>query len=578
MAKNTSSKRKSQQRQAVTRVLIMAAILVCINMLAVRFHYGLDLTSEKRFTLSAATKRLLHNMDDVAVINVYLKGKFPAGFQRLSEATRERLQSFRDVSGNKIIYKFIDPFEGKTEEEKGPISEQLYQQGVMAMNLRVQSEEEGYSEKFVFPYALVQYKGRKMAVRLLEQNQGVNPLHNLTASETLLEYKLANAINKLTQPERTEIAYIVGHGESIGLHTYDLLMTLASMYTVDTFDLASNIYIPKRYKAVIINKPTLPIDDREKFKIDQYIMEGGHVLWAIDQLYTPMDSMNAQNGQQFITMDYGLELDDMLFKYGVRVNLDIIEDQQNCLPLPIIVNNQGNKPEMQLRQWVYYPVFMPVSKHPIVKNLNGIMGRFVNSIDTLATPGVKKTILLESSKYSRTEAFPVRVSLSMLKYPLKPEMFNNPYKVGAVLLEGKFKSVFENRMAPKFLQVLRDSLKRNFYKESDSDGKMIVISDGDIMDNDFSQTQGPSEMGYWKYIQTRYYNKEFILNCVEYLTDNSGLIEARAKDEVIRKLDGKRVTKEKLQWRIVNIGIPILLVLIFASAYIFFRKRRYEKV
>jgi gliding-associated putative ABC transporter substrate-binding component GldG len=578
MAKNASSKRKSQQRQAVTRVLIMAAILVCINMLAVRFHYGLDLTSEKRFTLSAATKRLLHNMDDVAVINVYLKGKFPAGFQRLSEATRERLQSFRDVSGNKIIYKFIDPFEGKTEEEKGPISEQLYQQGIMAMNLRVQSEEEGYSEKFVFPYALVQYKGRKMAVRLLEQNQGVNQLHNLTASETLLEYKLANAINKLTQPERTEIAYIVGHGESIGLHTYDLLMTLASMYTVDTFDLASNIYIPKRYKAVIINKPTLPIDDREKFKIDQYIMEGGHVLWAIDQLYTPMDSMNARNGQQFITMDYGLELDDMLFKYGVRVNLDIIEDQQNCLPLPIIVNNQGNKPEMQLRQWVYYPVFMPVSKHPIVKNLNGIMGRFVNSIDTLATPGVKKTILLESSKYSRTEAFPVRVSLSMLKYPLKPDMFNNPYKVGAVLLEGKFRSVFENRMAPKFLQVLRDSLKRDFYKESDTDGKMIVISDGDIMDNDFSQTQGPSEMGYWKYIQTRFYNKEFILNCVEYLTDNSGLIEARAKDEVIRKLDGKRVTKEKLQWRIVNIGIPILLVLVFASGYIFFRKRRYEKV
>jgi ABC-2 type transport system permease protein len=576
MATNGDNKLKSQRRQAVIRIIVIAGILVCINMLAARFHYGLDLTKEKRYTLSPATKQLLRNMDDVAVVNVYLKGKFPAGFQRLADATREKLQAFREVSGNKVVYKFIDPFEGKTEEEKGPIAKQLYEQGVYYLPLKTQSEEEGYGEKLIFPYALVQYKGKKMAVSILENNQGFTGSQNLGSSETLLEYKIANAINKLNQPARTEIAYIIGHGEAIGPNTFDLLRTLASMYTVDTFDLASNMYIPSTYKAIIVNRPTLPIDDREKFKIDQYIMKGGHVLWAIDQLFTPMDSLNNRT-QQFMSLDYGLELDDILFKYGVRINRDLIEDQQ-CLYIPIIVPSEGNKPQMQVRPWMYYPVFMPTGQHTIVKNLNFVMGTFVNSIDTIANPEVKKTILLQSSKYSRTENFPVRVSLSMLNYPMKPEMFNKPYQTGAVLLEGKFQSAFQNRLAPEFLQLLKDSLKREFKPACDTTTSMVVISDGDVAWNDFSQSQGPMELGYWQYMKTRFYNKEFILNCLEYMTDKTGLIEARSKEEVIRKLDGKRVTKEKTTWRALNIGLPIVIILVFASVYMFFRKRRYEKV
>lgn len=574
MATTASTKRKTQKSQAVIRMLIMVVILVGLNILAARFHFGLDLTKEKRFTLSEPTKRLLRNMDDVAVIDVYLKGSFPAGFQRLATATRERLQTIRDASSNKVIFRFIDPFEGKGEDEKGPIYKQMSEKGIIPVNLQTKTDEDGYGEKIVFPGALVKYKGKEMPVRLLENNMGFNPLENLSNSENLLEYKFAMAINKLSKPEKTEIAYIMGHGETLGLNTYDLLTTLASQYKIDTFDLSTNMYIPKRYKAIIINKPTVPIDDREKFKIDQYVMEGGRVLWAIDQLFAPMDSL--QKTEQFVTLDYGLELDDILFKWGVRLNLDLIEDNQ-CLPLPIVVGSQGDRPQMQLRPWIYYPVFMPSAQHPIVKNIPAIMGRFVNSLDTIANPEIKKTVLLQSSKYSRTTAFPVRVSLSMLKFPMKPEMFNKPYRNAAVLLEGKFRSVFQNRLAPAFLQILQDSLKRPYKGEADTATSMIVISDGDIMENDYSRTEGPMEMGYWRFTQTRFANKEFILNCIEYLTDNSGLLEARSKEVVLRKLDGKRVTKEKTTWRIVNIAIPVLLVLIFASAYIFFRKRRYEK-
>lgn len=574
MAKNAKGKRKQQQRQAVIRLLVMAAILVCVNMLAARFHYGLDLTREKRFTLTPATKRLLRNMKDVAVIDVYLKGKFPAGFQRLSESTRERLQSFRDVAGGHIVFRFIDPMEGKSEDEKKGIYDQLAQMGVMPVNLQVNEEDEGYSSKIIFPYALVQYNGRKMPVRLLENRMGMNSLESLNYAETILEYKFANAINKLSQPEKPEVAYMVGNGESLGISTFDMLSTLGAVYKLDTFDLVNNLYIPNYIKAIIINKPTIPFDDKEKFKIDQYIMNGGRVLWAIDQVYASMDSLRKG---EFIATDYGLNLDDQLFKYGVRVNTDLIQDQAQCLGLPITVENTTGKPDIQLRPWVYFPGFIPSSSHPIVKNMDAVMGMFVNSIDTVDNEGISKTILLESSRYSRTVNTPARVSLSMLKYPLRAEMFNHGNRPAAVLLEGKFRSVFQNRLHPRFLQVLHDSLHRDFKGEADTANSMIVISDGDMMENDYTQSSGPMEVGYWRFTQTLFANKTFILNCLEYLTDHSGLIEARSKDVRLRMLDKARVKKEKLTWRLVNIGIPIALVLIFASAYLFFRKRRYEK-
>lgn len=562
-------------RQAVLRMLMLAAILVGVNILAARYHTGLDLTKEKRFTLSDPTVKMLRSMDDVAVVTVYLKGKFPAGFQRLSDATRERLESFRSIAGGNIVFRYTDPFDGKSEDEKVAVSKELAGKGIYALNLQTKNEEEGYAEKWVFPYALVQYKGKETSVNLLENNKWVSPWENLNNSENLIEYKLASAINKLTKPDKESVAYIVGHGESLGLNTYDLLGTLSELYDVDTFDLSVNAFIPRSYKAIIINKPTEPIDDREKFKIDQYVMEGGRILWAIDQLYTPMDSL--QKSEQFMSLDYGLEIDDMLFKYGVRINMDLIEDLQQCLPLPIMVSAQNGEPQMQLRPWVFYPVFSPSSQHPIVKNISAVFGRFVSSLDTINTPNIQKTILLQSSKYSRTEAFPVRISLSMLRYQMTPEMFKKPNRNAAVLLEGKFSSLFHNRLAPRFLKVLEDSLKRPFKAVADVPSKMIVLGDGEMMENDFTQAEGPMEMGYWRFTKTRFANKEFVLNCMEYLTDDGGLLEARAKDLKLRLLDSGRVKEEKLKWRLINIVLPIGLVLIFASAFIFFRKRKYEK-
>lgn len=557
-------------------MVVLAAILICVNMLAARFHTGIDLTKEKKFTLTNATKHLLKGMDDVAVVTIYLEGEFPAGFQRLREATREQLQSFREYSGGNVKFRFINPFEGKNEEEKEKIYLQLSEKGIFPINLQVQSSDEGYSEKFVWPWALVQYKGREAAVKLLENKMGLRSFDALSYSESQLEYKLANAIHRLENPTKPQIAYLVGHDEVIGLNAYDMLSTLADYYIVDTFDLSESLYIPSYYSAAIVNRPTKTFEDKDKFKIDQYIMNGGHVMWMLDKLHTPMDSLMIN--KQFIALDYGLNLDDQLFKYGVRVNSDLVEDAQ-CIPMPVMVGQPGNpNPQMQLRPWMYFPVFVPESSHPIVKNLDGIYGMYVNTIDTIANPEVKKTILLSSSKYSRKSAAPLRVSLGMLNYPLD-ELFKDPKEPlpVAVLLEGKFQSVFNNRLHPDFLKVLRDSLKREFIPSCDTPGKMIVVSDGEMFQNDFSSKAGPMEMGYWQYTQSNFSNKAFFLNCIEYLTDNSNLLEARTKDTQLRLLDKKRIKAEEKTWQAVNIIIPIVFVLVFASAYIFFRKRKYEK-
>jgi gliding-associated putative ABC transporter substrate-binding component GldG len=568
MATNTPAKNQ-RQNQAVIRLVIMAAILICVNILASYFHTGLDLTKEKRFTLSAPVKTMLRNMPEVAVIDVYLKGKFPADLQRMEEGVRERLRSFKDIAGNKIIVRFSDPLEGKNDEQKKQVVHDMAQKGMRYLELENNDEdEEEYSKKIFFPYALVQYSGREMPIMLLEDPVGRTAAEKINYSEAMLEYKFANAINQLGRPTPARIGYAIGHGEELGVKTLDMLNILPRIYALDTINLTRTLHIPLAYDAIIIYKPTIPFTGPDKLLIDQYIMHGGHVLWAINNLKGSLDSF--QHSAQFIALDYGLNLDDILFKYGVRINNDLIEDRQN-VPLARVVNNGPP----QLHEWVYFPKFNASSNNSIVKNMDYVLGYFTNSIDTVLSAGITKTTLLESSKYSRTSNAPVRVSLSMMNYPLNNEMFNKPYRPAAILLEGKFHSVYENRLAKEYLHTL-DSLHETFIPSCDSPNSMIVTSIGDVFSSDYNDKDGVLPMGYYFYTRELFANRTFLLNCLEYLTDHSGILEARSKDVKLRLLDGGRVKEEKTKWQIINVGVPIALVLVFASCYIFFRKRRYE--
>lgn len=571
---NSTNKRKSQQNQAIIRLLILLVILVGINVLANKLHYGLDLTKEKRFTLTPATKEMLRDMDDVATVQVYLDGKLPAGLEQLKNSVRDKLNNFNSYAGKKLVYSFEDPFEGKREDEKQPIFEQLVKKGVIGSMLNV-DDESGTTQRMFFPYALVNYKGREMSVRLIEPGNGHDTRTQLGISESMLEYKLASAIHKLDMPAKPTVAYIVGHGEPLNWSTYDLLKSLEANYTVDTFDIVTRPNINAEvYSAIIINNPYVSIKEQDKFKIDQYIMRGGRVLWVVDPLITPLDSL--QTSDNIMTSDRFLNLDDMLFNYGVRLNPTLVEDMQ-CFVLPVTVGRTARgEAQIENRPWMYYPIFVPTSKHPIVNNMDGILGRFVSTIDTVGNPNAKKTVLLESSKYSRTAANPVRVNLAMLQFQLKEDMFQKPYNPVAVLLEGNFTSIYKNRVAPSFQETL-EKIQLPFKEETDSTTAMIVIADGDLFANDFSETRGPSPMGMLQRVPgERFVNSSFLMNCMEYLTDKNSLLEARTKDVKVRLLDNGRTKDEASKWKIVNVGIPIAIVLIFASVYMFFRKRRYE--
>lgn len=563
------------KNKILTRFALVVGILLLLNIVSTRLHKRLDVTAEQRFSLSEPTKKMLKELKEDVVIEVYLKGSLPAGFERLREGTLDVLQEFKEYGGSKIKFSFINPIEGKNDAEKQAIYQTLSAKGINPVNLKIQrDEDDGYSEKIIFPSANVAYNQKETSISLLESHMSMSPDEKLNYAQSLLEYKFASAIKQLILPGKKKVAYVVGDGEMIGVNTIDMLSTLEKYYDVDTLDLNQNIEISKVYAAAIICKPNLTFDERNKFKLDQYIMQGGHVLWLLDQLRMELDSLKTSDAT--MAVDYNLNLDDMLFKYGVRINPDLIEDYMQSNPIPVTVGQVGDQPDIRKLPWMYFPFIIPTSKHPIVNNMDAIMFSNVSSLDTVANPEIKKIILLTTSERSRRVPSPVRISLSSLKFKPQPEMFKEKNIPMAVLLEGKFSSVFANRVDPNFLKVYTDSLKKDYAIECAQPNKMIVVSDGDVFLNDFSQNRGPMECGYYKITEQFFANKIFILNCMEYLTDDFGLLEARNKTLQLRLMDGVRIKEEKLLWQIVNIGLPIGVVLFFASGYFFFRRKKYE--
>jgi gliding-associated putative ABC transporter substrate-binding component GldG len=563
------------KNQNTIRFAFLLAGLLLLNMLSSRFHHRIDLTAEKRFSVSEPTRQLLRQLKDDIVIEVYLTGKLPAGFQQLSEGTREVLNEFKEYGGSKIRFSFINPLEGKNEQEKEAVFKSLNEKGIQPVNLKIQQDEDdGYSEKIIFPAASVSGLQKQEAVSLLENHIAMSPDEKLNLSQSLLEYKLAGAIKQILIPGKRQIAFMQGSGEMIGLNTLDMLTTLSKYYDIDTLDINQNIEIGKNYRAVIFCKPSQPFDEKNKFKIDQYVMHGGKVLWLIDQLKLDIDSLKTQDAT--LAIDYNLNLDDLLFRYGARINSDLIEDYMYANPIPISVGNINGQPDMRQFPWLYFPFSIPDSKHPIVNNMDAVMFSNASSIDTVANPEVRKTILLHSSNRSRRSPSPVRISLSSIKYKPQAAMFRERHIPMAVLLEGKFLSSYTNRIDPNFLAIYQDSLHKTFLPACEKDNSMIVVSDADVFLNDFSERRGPMECGYYKYTDQLFANKTFMLNCLEYLTDDFGLLVARNKTLQLRLLDRVRIKKERLQWQMLNVGLPIGLVLIFASAYFFFRKKKYE--
>ncbi|HMF72204.1 MAG TPA: gliding motility-associated ABC transporter substrate-binding protein GldG [Flavitalea sp.] len=556
--------------------IYLLIILVGINYLASQFHYRMDLTAEKRYTLSEPTKKLLRNLSDRVSVTFFLDGEMPAPFKNLSNETKELLQEFRELGKSNIQLKFGRPGEGMNDTARVEFINYLTDSlGLKPTNVQVQaSAGESQEERLVYPGALISYKDNEIAVNLLEGQSMTGGYQTLNNAEALLEYRFANAIQKITTDTVPVIGYLLGNGESYSYNVYDLITnTLKPRYGFGWAPIDSFAVIPKDFDALMIVKPTIPFNDNQKLKIDQYVMNGGKIIWLMDQLYAEMDSL-VRSESDFVAFDRGLNADDLLFKYGVRINQDLVQDIK-CDKLPQVVGNLGNKPQVELIPWPYFPLLSSYSNHPISKNLDDVLSIFPNSIDTVKTEGIKKTVLLATSSASRSLSTPAIVTLNSAKTREEVSTFNRKNIPIAVLLEGQFSSLYANRLG----KAKADSLSaagQPFRSSSGPGNKMIVISDADIVSNVVTQKDGPLSMGENQFTQYKYANQDFILNCIEYLTNPSGILEARAKDYTLRLLDPKKVDSSKTQWQFMNIVIPMAVVMLFGLIYQFIRRRKYQ--
>ncbi len=546
-------------------------ILILINYLAAQFHHRIDLTNEKRFTISSPVKKLLSNLDDVVSVDVFLKGEFPSGFKKLSTTTDELLQEFKEYSRNNIHYRFISPDE-QIEGTNRTYADTLVALGVQPINLKVQLKA-GEQTQYIFPAALVHYKDKILPVSLYPGTKMLITPQELNSAEALMEFKFANAIEQLTQNNKPLVAYSFGNGEPTGGNIYDLAENvLKKNYNLFMLDITKQPVIPDTFKLLMIVKPTKSFTEDEKIKIDQYVMHGGKVIWFLDRLNAEMDSLQLKN--QVIAYDRNLNLEDILFKYGVRINPDLLMDLQ-CDFLPFDVN--GNK-QFEFLHWNYFPLFESKSNHAINKNLGLVAGRFVNSIDTVKTENLSKTVLLNSSANARTFATPAVIRGEENRNAPEDAQFKKKDVITGVLMEGRFTSLYANRMP---LNIV-DSLQKygSPFQQISVSNKMIIVSDGDVVLNGTSQG-APLPMGFNPYtMETQYQyqfaNRDFLQNCLDYLINNSGLSEAKSKDYTLRLLDPVKIKDERTTWQMINILLPVLLVFIFGFLYQYWRKRKYS--
>ena len=547
-------------------------IFIAVNFFASVVHKRVDLTDEKRFTISSPVKKILQNLRDEVRINIFLKGDLPAGFKNLSKSAEELLQEFKEEAAGRISYNFISPDDVMPGTSR-TYADTLTSLGIVPINLKVQLKA-GEQSQYVYPAALVQYKDTIVALNLYSGTQTIITPPELNSAEALLEYKFAYAIYKAAQDHKPMIAYSVGNGEPTGNNVYDLVENvLKKNYSLFTINISKEPVIPDTFRLLMIVKPTLSFTEEEKLKIDQYVMRGGKVIWFIDRLQAEMDSLQVKN--QVVAYDRNLNLEDLLFKYGVRINPDLIMDlQSDFLPFSTNGKNQFN-----FLHWNYFPLFESKQNSVINKNIGLVAGRFVNSIDTVSAPGIKKIILLSSSANSRTIETPAIISGNENRNAPEDDAFKSKDIPAAVLLEGKFSSLYRNRVS----QASMDSLAQfgtPFLTQCVTDNKMIVVADGDIVLNGTFQEK-PLPMGVNSYtVETQYEyqfaNKEFVENCLEYLINNAGLSEARAKDYTLRLLDSKKVAEQKTTWQVINLALPVLLIIIFGLIYNWWRKRKYS--
>ncbi len=570
-------------KKNLNNLFINLILLILINLISTLLYFRIDLTEDKKYSISSTSKNIINEIDDVMYIKIYLEGDFPSGFKRLQNSTIDLLNQLK--KHNQLIkYELINP-NIKNIEERNNLYKQLYEVGLNPTNLQTQNSGTK-TEQIIFPGAIIYYKGKEICVNLLQSQFGTHHEKVLNNSIENIEFEFINAFNKLINDYKPNIAFLTGNGQLNGSEIlsikYGLNNTsesLSKYYTINEFNIKdwrldsskTNFSIKdqqtkiNRFDVLIIAKPTIPFNKLEKLLLDQYIMNGGKILWLIDGVSMDMDSL--KNNQSFsMALPKNLNIDDMLFKYGVRINHNLIMDIQ-CDKIPVITNFNVNQPSKSLFPWFYNPLIISKNNHPITKNIDAIKTSFISTIDTIRSSKVHKKIILKTSPYTKLVYSPHRVSLNILEEKGSIEKYNDgPLNTG-VMLSGKFKSFFENSVP----------LKNNKIKKESVETEMIFFSDGDIIKNDINSNNKPYEIGYNPFSKEIFQgNKQLIINSIHYLTGNKKLLDLRRNNFKIRLLDKKEISVNKIKWQILNIFFPLIIVLIFGLIFNLIRNKQFK--
>jgi ABC-2 type transport system permease protein len=563
---NTPAKRRD-----IFSLVTLIAIIVMVNYLASFYFRRFDLTSEKRYTLAESTRNLLKQLDDEVNLKVYLDGNVDPGFTRLRNEAREMLDEFNAYSDDQVKYEFIIPGEGVTGEEAVNIERQLYLKGLVPEELTVRSKDRTTQTR-IWPGAIVSYKGKEGVWQIFtRQSPGISVDESINNSVEDLEYSLTNTIRKLMRSRRPEVTFLHGHDELDTVRAYDFMRTLSEYYKVNlaTITPGKELTSLKGSDALIIAQPDSAFSDKEKYVIDQFIMNGGKVLWLVDPVYTNLDSLRRSGFTIGINRPLGIE--ELLFKYGVRLNPVLVQDLQ-CSYLKMNTGFAKGQPKFELLPWLYSPLVLPEGEHPIVRNLDLIKFDYLSTLDTIISArGIKKTILLKTSRYTKTQPTPARIYLAMAQRRPKESQFINSYQPVACLLEGRFTSFVENRLPSA---LLNDSSFHhvNHGKET----KMIVVADGDVAANDYQRTTGQVyPLGFDRNTQQTFANKIFLLNCVNYLLDDEGMLQLRSREVKLRLLDKKKISQQRTKWQVINVLVPLLVIIALALTQHYLRKRKF---
>lgn len=555
----------SQRLNHILVFTVSLLALIFINQLFSTFRFRIDMTEEKRYSVAPASQKILSNLKEPITIESYLAGELPSNFKRFQNSINDLLDQFTIYGGSNIQYRFVDPSQAKSTQARNEYMRSLIDKGLQPTNLTYTRDGQK-SEKLVFPGVLVTYGEREIAVPLLKGNRNSSPEEMLNQSIEGLEFELISAIQSITETNRKRIAYLIGHGEPDSTALAGFTNAILGKYDLFRVNLRNRSTL-SGYDVVIIGKPTVAFTEQEKYVIDQYVMNGGDLLVFVDALKV---NMQEAEGAGTVALPYELNLDDLLFRYGVRINRDFVIDYNSGL-FPVVSGNVGNQPRIELLPWPFFPIISNYGDHPLVKGLDATQLKFVSTIDTVKAVGIVKTPLIYTSQRTKVISPPVQVSFRDWQQEPQPEFFQSGPKAVGYLLEGQFNSLYRNRLLP-------GGVDRSEFRESSEGSSIVVISDGDFIRNDYNvQTGEPLLLGVDPYARTTYANEEFLLRALSFLTDEEGTTLARNKEITIRPLDRARIKEDRSFWIFVNFGVPLLLIMIFGVMKFVLRRRRYAK-